>query len=327
MSRHRVLQVMFLGFGLVVLLVLAAAYVGYQGSLSIQHNAQELIRDHLVATGRGAALEAGIEEQSRSSLNELVWILGSCFLLAAGSAAMTIWIINRAFHRLEWQTEELHRVGWHMLESHEKIARRFSHEMHDELGQSLAGLKGMTKRMNGQEFEEHRAEYVEVLDDVLRNVRELAQLLRPVILDDFGLDAGLRWLAERFSQRTQIEVDYSSNFNSRLSERLETHLFRITQEALTNIARHSGATRASIRFEVDNKYVRLTIEDNGRGIEDQSQPGRTSMGMVGMRSRARQVGGELKVGNKETGGLRIQVEAPLRRAQDAQEQEDPRLVG
>jgi signal transduction histidine kinase len=327
LSRQQVLRNMSLGFGLAVLLVLGAAYVGYQGSLSIQNNAQELVREHLVATGRGAELESRIEEQSRALLDELVWILGACFILAAGSAGMTIWVVNRAFRRLEWQTEELHRVGWHMLESHEKIARRFSHEMHDELGQALAGLKGMTRRMSGTEFEQRRAEYIEVLDDVLRSVRELSQLLRPVILDDFGLDAGLRWLAERFSERTRIEVDYASDYNQRLSEQLETHLFRITQEALTNIARHSGAAKASIRFEVDSKRVRLTIEDNGRGIEDQSHPGRPSMGMVGMRSRARQVGGELKVENRETGGLRIEVEAPLRRAQDADEQEDPGIAG
>jgi signal transduction histidine kinase len=95
-----------------------------------------------------------------------------------------------------------------MLDSHEKIARRFSHEMHDELGQALAGLRGMLKRVAAAELEPMRADMIGVLDEVLTSVRELSQLLRPVILDDFGLDAGLRWLTERFRQRTQIGVDY-----------------------------------------------------------------------------------------------------------------------
>jgi signal transduction histidine kinase len=318
---------MVFGFALMVLLVSAAAWVGYKGSRTIQDVAQQLVREHLVDPQRGAALESRIEKHSEELLDRLTWILGVCLVLSVAGSAATIWVTDRAFRRLEWQSEELNQVSWHLVDSHEQTSRRFSHEMHDELGQSLTGLKGMLKRVSADEIDGARTEMLNVLEDVLRGVRELSQLLRPVILDDFGLDAGLRWLIERFTQRTQIRVDYQSNFNGRLSEPLETHLFRITQEALTNVARHSGATEAWVKLEVSGRGIRLTVEDNGHGLVPASLEGRPSLGMVGMRARARQVKGELKVVNREAGGLRIQVQAPLAKLNDAAQKKDADPVG
>jgi signal transduction histidine kinase len=326
MPRQTVMRIMMLGFGLMVLLVVGAAYVGLQGSRDIRDSAQDLIREHIVDSKRGAALESRIEKRSEELLGELFWILGSCFLLAVAGSSLTIWITHRAFQRLEWQGRELGQVSWHMLDSHEKIARRFSHEMHDELGQALAGLKGMIKRASPAEMDAMRGEMTQVLDEVLASVRELSQLLRPVILDDFGLDAALRWLTERFTQRTQIGIDYNSNFSGRLAEGLETHLFRIAQEALTNIARHSGATHAWVSFQVQGDRVRLTVEDDGRGLSSAVRAAQPSLGMVGMRARAREVNGELRVENRTKAGLRIQVEAPLVRANDGIQPEDPNTV-
>gem|GEM_PF-21133 len=270
--------------------MIAAAYVGYQGSRSIHENAQELVRGHFVVSGRGAELEAEIEKRSQELLDELEMVLGVCLVLTFGCAAATVFSTRRAFRRLEWQAEELDRVSWQMLQDQEVVARRFSHEMHDELGQSLTGLKSMLKRMKGPGFVENRVECLEILDGVLANVRELSQLLRPMILDDFGLDAGLRWLTERFSERTQISADYTSHSPKRLSDDQETHLFRIAQEALTNIARHSGATEAKVRPDTTGDRVLLRIEDNGRGMPAEAQT-KPSLGMVGMRARARHVGG------------------------------------
>jgi signal transduction histidine kinase len=313
LSEQRVLRILGFGFALVVLLVIAAAHVGYQGSKSIHENAQELVRGHFVSSGRGAELETLIEQQSQDLLDELEIVLGVCLLLAVGCAAVTIHTTRRAFHRLEWQAEELDRVSWQMLQDQEVVARRFSHELHDELGQSLTGLKSMLKRMDGPAFVDNRAECVEILDGSLTAVRELSQLLRPVILDDFGLDAGLRWLTERFSERTRIQAEYSSVCRRRLDEEQETHLFRIAQEALTNIARHSGATSASMRLDVTGDRVLLRVEDNGRGMPEELQT-RPSLGLVGMRARSRRVGGVFTMKNRPGGGLCLQVEAPARYA-------------
>ncbi len=325
-SRSRVLGISIAGFGLVVGLVLLAAYLGYRGSDRIQGTAQTLIREDLTG-GRGAALEARIVQESQELLDQLAWVLGLCFLLAAGSAGLTIWIIQQAFGRLEWQASELASVSWHLIDSHENMARRFSHEMHDELGQSLSGLRGMLSRVGDNEFKSLRRECIDIVDEVLQNVRKLSQVLRPVILDDFGLDSGLLWLCERFMQRTQITVHYTSAAQDRLAQNMETHLFRITQEALTNIARHSGAQEAWVDLRVSAKTVCLTITDNGTGLQPTGERKRTSLGMVGMRARARQINGELDVENRDEGGLRIRIEAPVQRVESNHvEQEDPSFV-
>jgi two-component system sensor histidine kinase UhpB len=169
----------------------------------------------------------------------------------------------------------------------------------------------MAKRSSGAEFEERREEFVGMLNEVLGGVRELSQLLRPVILDDFGLDAGLRWLTERFAERTQIETTYESNEPPRLADQIETHLFRITQEALTNAARHSGANRVAVSLKVEDGTIRLAIEDNGRGLKDKGARSRTSLGRVGMRARARHLRGTLEVGTGSLGGVAVVVEAPV----------------
>lgn len=298
-----------------MILVIGAAYVGYQGSKSIHGYAQELVRGHFVSSGRGAELEARIEQQSKDLLDELELVLGVCLVLAFACGFATIYTTRRAFRRLEWHADELDRVSWQMLQDQEVLARRFSHEMHDELGQSLTGLRSMLKRMDGPGFVENRAECVEILEGALTGVRELSQLLRPVILDDFGLDAGLRWLTERFSERTQITVEYSSHCPRRLDEEQETQLFRIAQEALTNVARHSGATKVIMRLDTNGDRVLLRIDDNGRGLPSEVQK-MPSLGMVGMRARARHAGGELTATNRTGGGLRLEVQAPTRYAKN-----------
>ena len=105
-----------------------------------------------------------------------------------------------------------------------------------------------------------------LVDEAIGNVRQMSQLLRPTILDDFGLEAGLRWLCEGFAARTGIEVDCDRTYAGRLPDETETHLFRIAQEALTNVARHSGARHAAIRLESHADEIRLEIRDDGRGF-------------------------------------------------------------
>jgi signal transduction histidine kinase len=153
-----------------------------------------------------------------------------------------------------------------------------------------------------------------LVDESIANVRELSQLLRPTILDDFGLDAGLRWLIERFRERTNIAVDYCTEFQGRLPDETETHLFRIVQEALTNIARHSRATEVAIHLRANDGRVRLTLSDNGQGIAPGTRPG---MGLSGMRARARSAGGELTFVSVPGKGLRIEVWAPLKAGTEA----------
>jgi len=249
-------------------------------------------------------------------------LIGSCFLLAALCATGTVLYVRRSIRRIEWQTHELDRVSWHMLQTQEATARRFSHELHDELGQSLAALRANLTSTSRDDLDERRTDGLQLVDQAIANVRELSQLLRPVILDDFGLDAGLRWLAEKFAQRTRIRVDYESDLETRLHSDTETHLFRIAQEALTNIARHSRATQVDLRLSAQRATIQLLVQDNGIGIdaERSRNPSRHSLGLTGMHARARQCGGRLRLEDIEPHGLRICVEVPLRQPEDSLEQ-------
>lgn len=271
----------------------------------------ELIKsssEHLAKT------EHDLEQQSQDLSDDSTLLLGSSSILAAISAVLTIAFARKSIQRIRWQSEELSRVSWHMLQTQEQAARRFSHELHDELGQSLAAVRSNLTKGSTQDLPSLRADCLHLVDESIANVRELSHLLRPVILDDFGLDAGLRWLAEKFGQRTRLKVDYVSNFTGRLADETETHLFRIAQEAFTNIARHSEATEVKVDLAHQDQSIRLTIEDNGKGLPSQS--GETlhspSLGMVGMRARARQSGGELTASSIEPRGLRIEVMIPFK---------------
>jgi signal transduction histidine kinase len=228
------------------------------------------------------------------------------------------------FRKMEWQASELSRVSWHMLESQESTARRFSHELHDELGQSLTALKANVMSLGRTEDSESRiGDCVGLVDGAIRNVRELSQLLRPTILDDFGLDASLRWLAEKFTERTAIDVDYQSNFSGRLPDETETHLFRIAQEALTNVARHSKAKRVEVRLRANHSQLSLTIADNGIGLAQPGDAIERGMGMVGMRARARSAGGEVAVRSRPDQGVSVEVQVPTKVAEDAEKDTHP----
>lgn len=275
---------------------------------------------------KAARAKQQIEQRSRELLLNSVLLLGSSLLLAVGCATLTVRLAAGMLRKLEAQASELSRVSWHLLENQETTARRFSHELHDELGQSLTALKANLLALRTQTGVNGRVEdCVATVDRAIQNVRELSQLLHPTILDDFGLDAGLRWLAEGFTHRTGIDVEYRSNFTGRLPEEIETHLFRICQEALTNVARHSGATRVRIELASSEHEIRVTIADNGRGLPADGSALRHGLGLIGMRARARSAGGEVRFLDEPGGGLRIEVRIPLRGVRHDKE-EDSRLA-
>jgi signal transduction histidine kinase len=283
------------------------------------YTSRDLLRRHEEVTAMVAKMitnnysrtrtaQSRLDQRSAQLLKESLGLLGGCLLLALVCAVFTVRITTQLFRRMQQQASDLARVTWHMLESQETAARRFSHELHDELGQSLAAIKANVTALDSAappdpgRLEDCRR----LIDEAIQNVRELSHLLRPTILDDFGLDAGIRWLAERFGQRTGIEVDYKSSFNGRLPDETETHLFRIVQEALTNIARHSGATRVAIALDRKGSRVHLTVKDNGHGFNGNRSDG---LGLVGMRARAQSIGGELTIDSSD--GVAIGLWAPL----------------
>jgi signal transduction histidine kinase len=298
-------------------------------------SSRELVQRHeqvisvvskLMAVNYRRAIGAQNELDARSErfVKESFALLGTSLVLALVCAVLTVKFTASLFQRMEWQTGELSRVSWRMLENQETTARRFSHELHDELGQSLTAVKANLLALGGSADGKSRLDdCVRLVDESIHNVRELSQLLRPTILDDFGLDAGLRSLSDGFKQRTGIDVSYQSNFVGRLPDETETHLFRIAQEALTNVARHSGANKVEISLKAQNDDICLSIADNGRGLADRR--GEAGLGMIGMRARARSTGGELHLRSSNGQGLQIEVHVPGGPKEHAEE--NPNLVG
>jgi signal transduction histidine kinase len=266
-----------------------------------------------------SAADRQIEARSSELAGESAALLGSCFLLASICAIATILFVRQSIRRIEWQTDELDRVSWHMLQTQEETARRFSHELHDELGQCLAAIRANLTGRHHENEEDRRADCVRLVDEAIANVREISQLLRPVILDDFGLDAGLRSLAEKFGQRVRIRVRYQSNLESRLASDLETHLYRIAQEALTNVARHANASQVGISLQAEDGQVRLIIEDDGGGLPEGRRESEASLGLIGMRARARECHGTLALEPAKPRGLRVVLTVPARLAEDQED--------
>jgi signal transduction histidine kinase len=286
----------------------------------------DLFRDHeafvsiigrlLAANYRKSnAAQVLIGRRSSQLLEASYLFASSSVILALIFAAFTVRLVSQLIRQMEWQTAELSRVSWHMLEDQEATARRFSHELHDELGQSLTAIKtDLTAMAAGTAAPSDRLQdCLKLVDESIGNVRQMSQLLRPTILDDFGLDAGLRWLAEGFSARTGISVEVDSTFSGRLPDETETNLFRITQEALTNVARHSGARHVAIKLEMRGETIRLQIRDDGRGLSP--APNGRGMGMTGMRARARNTGGDLTVQSHPGEGVVIEARVPVEQKQ------------
>lgn len=253
-------------------------------------------------------------DHGRQLLRQAIIALGVALILAIATAAGTVYTSAQRFRRMNWQARELSRLSNHVLETQEAVVRRFSQELHDELGQTLTAIEAtLTALPNPTHDQRDRIEDCQLLiKDAISSIREMSQLLRPSMLDDFGLCPSLQTLSESFTQRTGIEVRTRLVFDERLPEMTETHLFRLAQEALTNVARHSGATAADLSLERVNDRLVLMIQDNGRGIAAGGRP--AGFGLIGMRERTLAINGDLDIVSNAQ-GVTIRVEAPVGRTE------------
>ena len=192
-------------------------------------------------------------------------------------------------------------------------------ELHDEIGQALTAISMNLEwiRRSGAAspaVANRIQESIEVIDDTLGRVRELSLELRPSLLDDLGLATALSWYAERFSTRTGINTKVSGDLPDGIQRAVQTALFRIAQEALTNTARHSEATRARVALAEVDRHLRLTVSDNGVGFDAASLLNGSSgmaLGLRGMQERARAINSYLHINATPGSGTEIVVEVPL----------------
>jgi signal transduction histidine kinase len=232
-------------------------------------------------------------------------------------------------HRKTRQLESLNRtmgeLSNRMTAMQDDERRRIARELHDGLGQELTAAKltndGIQNTSDLSEAKARAAEVGALVEGAITQVRSISHLLHPPLLDEAGLRFAVQWylegLTKRCGIRTYLEVK-PANF-PRLPEDLEIALYRIVQEALTNIFRHSGAGHAWVVLACDENQVRISVRDDGKGIPDKVlalQPGSAGVGIAGMRQRLSELHGELRLENANPGAL-VKVLVPLGRTRTA----------
>ena len=228
---------------------------------------------------------------------------------------------TRAAEELEQSRAELRALAARLQAIREEERTRIAREIHDELGQALTALKldlawcGPKRAKGGRTSEPVRAideSITERIDETMQIVRRIASELRPSVLDQLGLEAAIEYLVQDASRRTGITVtlDAAEEF-PRLPDDVASHAFRIIQEALTNVTRHSKATRVDVSVRRAGGAIILGVADNGVGFAPDSLSGLRSLGLVGMRERALACGGVMLVQGKPGEGTSIVVTIPV----------------
>ncbi|GAB4453923.1 MAG: sensor histidine kinase [Anaerolineae bacterium] len=211
--------------------------------------------------------------------------------------------------------QTLRQLSRQLVEVQETERRALARELHDEIGQSLTGLKLMLDIAAASQAGEPAgslAEMQEMVSRLISQVRELSLNLRPSMLDDLGLLPTLLWYIERYQRQTGIEVKFRhSRLNRRFSPALETAAYRITQEALTNVARHAGVKRAALEIRAASTMLELKISDAGVGFEPADNLSRFTGGITGMTERAALLDGSLKLKSEPGQGVAILVALPF----------------
>ena len=204
-----------------------------------------------------------------------------------------------------------------VVEAQELERRRLARELHDETGQALTsillGLKTLEQSIESEEGRTAAADVRSIVVSTLRDVRRLAVELRPAALDDFGLVPALERLADTYRQQSSLEIDLELQLGpARLPGEVETTLYRIVQEALTNVAKHAQAGRVSILLRRKDEGAVVVIEDDGTGFDAGAARHESGLGLTGMRERLGLVGGQLRIETAPGRGTTVVAEVPLR---------------
>jgi signal transduction histidine kinase/response regulator of citrate/malate metabolism len=215
--------------------------------------------------------------------------------------------------RAEEHAARLQALSTKLLRVQEDERRAIARELHDQVGQLITGLRFQLEAARGGMHNPELNQALTITDELLRSVRELTLQLRPRMLDDLGLQPALEWHTNLFGRQTGISVELEISLPpGRLSTELETTVYRMVQEALTNIARHSGSTAAVVTVTADDQSLHVEIADHGRGFNIAAvSERRDSLGLTGLAERVRLAGGRLEIVSQPGQGTRIHAEFSL----------------
>ena len=228
--------------------------------------------------------------------------------------------LHRKSRDLEMLNFELRCLSGRLIAAQDDERRRLAREMHDGFGQELVATKMVLDRIALSTdcptwSKQASADASETLDGVIQQVRTMSHLLHPPLLDEVGLKSALEWYLDGLSKRSGIEISIQVTPPDfpRFTPELETAVFRIIQEALTNVFRHSGATKAWVTLAEDKKKLVFDVRDNGKGISDkvkEFRPDRIGVGIGGMKQRVKELGGNIQIANANPGTV-VEVVVPF----------------
>jgi PAS domain S-box-containing protein len=223
----------------------------------------------------------------------------------------------RADEALRDSKQELQVLASAASQAREQEQSRVARELHDELGQALTALKmsvaWIDQRVGRDDIELVRKleRMANLIDNTLLATRRISSELRPLILDDLGLAPALEWLVEGFTERTGVECSLDVEGELDVDDVRKSAVFRVVQEALTNVARHAKANRVDVRVAHEDTTIAVRVRDNGVGFEEPHERSRTSRGLLGMRERAYLLGGTFNINSAPGQGTSVHVRIPL----------------
>jgi len=251
---------------------------------------------------------------------QIYWL----FAAALGAIAFTSLMLIRAnrivFHELEQLSEQRSGLARKLITMQEEMFRSISRELHDEFGQMLTAVGAMLSRARRQHCPPELAgdldEIRMIAQDALDKTRSLTQTLHPSILDDGGLEEAIDWYLSVFEKQTGIHValeksGVSRELENRLGEGMPIHVYRVLQESLNNLARHSRSISAWVRVRFSTELLELEVEDRGIGLSPEIDAGSRGMGMIAMRERAQLLSGKIEFLRTENGGTLVRLHVPL----------------
>jgi signal transduction histidine kinase len=287
------------------------------------------ISEEVQALNRAAFIE---QQQAvtdiQSSLQQQVWtVFGLALAISMAICGLAFRHSARLERRLleqrareEQTASDLHRLSARLLHAQEDEQRRIARELHDEVGQMLSAVK-MELTVASRRLDRTGegggllADALSSADSALRTVRDMSRLLHPSALDDLGLVAALESQLTDFRRRHGITVDFvHDGFDIRRGEEIERAVYRIVQEALTNVTRHAHAKNVRVHVSADDHTCVVVVEDDGVGFDvaEAERPGnRRGLGLLGIRERVSQLRGSVQIESGAPGGTRIAVQLPL----------------
>jgi PAS domain S-box-containing protein len=291
------------------------------GMLQSGRHDKEFYRNMWQVLERDRFWSGEVWNRSKSGKIYPEWLTITAVLGTEGQVTNYVGIFSDISERKAGE-EQLRKLTAHIQTAREEEKTRIAREIHDDLGGTLTALKMETYRLagklSGSEQTAPLLEQVESMTQLIDNAvgvtRRVISDLHPSILDDLGLVAALEWQSAQFRKRTGIACEVTGaedkDDEKKLDKSTAINLFRIFQEALSNVARHSGATRVSAEFHQGDDEIILSISDNGRGLPEKHVIAQTSYGMRGMRERVAQLKGQILFDTPHGGGLRVTVILP-----------------